>query len=1277
MDKKKKLFILIICILPLMLVTLGFSTWIVIHEISIAPKFDPDSVFYNELNGQTVVYNGTAQLPSSEKIDVKSTFIKTKYRKVGQETSEYKDGIPTNAGEYYIYFNDTRDDATSLGASDVLFTIKKANVKEIEDVTVNYNQGTNNGYFTTDMTTSSIIYSGSFSHKDNTALTVDGTISYSDTRTKLEIGSSNYSYTFTPAPITDEWGDSVTNYEIYKDDTALIKTRATITFMNGSSQYGSIQHIELNGKIANPGNLSKTGYTFDGWEYNDSIWNFDTCVTTDMKLYSSFSIINYTLTYLDNDGSTLTTSNPKTYTIETATFTLANPTKNGYVFEGWTESNSSNILSTVTVSKGSTGNKTFTANWWKPITINMPSDITKDYDKSAVVLSDPLLTINYETVSSLPTGATISYTYSSGSSEMVNYGEYTVTATLTLTEELINQGYKLDTTYSDLVTIVKINKKTVQVDYTWNYSSAFTYDTQTKTVNLKNEPTGLTPIYSNNSYTNAGNYIASVSFAEENNDNYVITGTASTLEWEIKKAQIDCSGVKLSVTSFTYDEQTKTVSVQGIPSNVNSNITGTLSAVNAGNYTVTPGLTVSNSNYELVNAPTELSWVINKASIDGSSISWIYSETYPFTYDGNEKSVSLENVPNGVTVTYDEGSKGTNAGTYTATATLSCDSNHTVTGAPNSLTWKIDPMKISVDDEILSKSYTANISYTDTINYLNTQIGFHKYNTTTPVSLTTQDYLIYGIHNGAYYYGYDESNEELLNVTITVPTGLIDNNEKYLYGSTYTCNVALAKDSNYELVDSVFIFKYKTAFIGYSTPSEYLTVEEAFKSDGTINFAGNSTGANTYVVTSFSYLSTEQENPYNSEYYATDSSGNRTFSLNNRELIIPYTDYSSTDESMYIKNEALSGYTGNVYAALIVNEKIIINTSGESTVAVTSLVGYSQGVRTTASMNRGVLINNGTINMNSGSTLYSYGYIKGTGLIELSSATAYESFTIYDWPGGSAATSLVLGQLTSTNKAIPMCTWSIHNNACKTKINSTSTYNGYAYFVMSGSGQPATFEILGSSSNCLFKAQDTNGYIIKEAIDARIWGANDANTGQLLGENITGLNQIYGQKDVLSLYGNYIDGNFSISLGEMSLETSTSMAAPISYLDVNIMTGKFTIDKSDYIFLPGTKVTIENGANVEITATSSGFIRKSYIDVMFLKYSTATSNGVFPKCVDTTDAQLIVKGSLTIKGYLGGTVINSGGTITNTKGGSSATCAIFKSGSSSATITESLTTTNV
>lgn len=75
--------------------------------------------------------------------------------------------------------------------------------------------------------------------------------------------------------------------------------------------------------------------------------------------------ITYNITY-DLAGGTVTTANPATYNVETDDFTLTNPTKAGYTFAGWSGTGLTEATMTVTIPKGSLGDRTYTATWAAP-----------------------------------------------------------------------------------------------------------------------------------------------------------------------------------------------------------------------------------------------------------------------------------------------------------------------------------------------------------------------------------------------------------------------------------------------------------------------------------------------------------------------------------------------------------------------------------------------------------------------------------------------------------------------------------------------------------------------------------------------------------------------------------------------------------------------------------------------------------------------------------------------------------------------------------------------
>lgn len=86
-------------------------------------------------------------------------------------------------------------------------------------------------------------------------------------------------------------------------------------------------------------------------------------VTSDVTVGVDFEAIKYTLKYEGVDEAVFENANPTEYTIESETFTLSNPSREGYLFMGWTYGGQTTPTTSVTIATGSTGDKTFTANW--------------------------------------------------------------------------------------------------------------------------------------------------------------------------------------------------------------------------------------------------------------------------------------------------------------------------------------------------------------------------------------------------------------------------------------------------------------------------------------------------------------------------------------------------------------------------------------------------------------------------------------------------------------------------------------------------------------------------------------------------------------------------------------------------------------------------------------------------------------------------------------------------------------------------------------------------
>ena len=117
--------------------------------------------------------------------------------------------------------------------------------------------------------------------------------------------------------------------------------------------------------------FQRDAYTFAGWKASsdDAVYqpgNRFTMPDANVTFTAQWSPVEYTITYDLADGALPQgSSNPGTYTIETDTFTLVNPERENYTFAGWTGTGLEGATETVTISKGSSGDRSYVAAWRK------------------------------------------------------------------------------------------------------------------------------------------------------------------------------------------------------------------------------------------------------------------------------------------------------------------------------------------------------------------------------------------------------------------------------------------------------------------------------------------------------------------------------------------------------------------------------------------------------------------------------------------------------------------------------------------------------------------------------------------------------------------------------------------------------------------------------------------------------------------------------------------------------------------------------------------------
>lgn len=163
----------------------------------------------------------------------------------------------------------------------------------------------------------------------------------------------------------------VTYYAVFEEKAV---AKHTATFKVDGVTYGTPAQYEEGATIIAPAGPTKTGYTFTGW--NPTV---GTMGTSDMVFNAEFEAKTYNVTF-DVDGvkTNSTVKYDGTYTLP------ANPTKTGYTFAGWVDSQG-NTVTASTVHKID-GDVTITATW----TANTYAVKFYNSDNSTTVYSDNL-----------------------------------------------------------------------------------------------------------------------------------------------------------------------------------------------------------------------------------------------------------------------------------------------------------------------------------------------------------------------------------------------------------------------------------------------------------------------------------------------------------------------------------------------------------------------------------------------------------------------------------------------------------------------------------------------------------------------------------------------------------------------------------------------------------------------------------------------------------------------------------------------------------------------
>lgn len=763
------------------------------------------------------------------------------------------------------------------------------------------------------------------------------------------------------------------------------------------------------------------------------------------------------------------------------------------------------------------------------------------------------------------------------------------------------------------------------------FSGLVNGDTLTVTYTaVNNETTVATPL-TDSTTLEKGVYTVNAVFSGDKAGNYDITVTAAKLTVKEYDGTVTKVAAPVENTGLVYNASNQD-GITHKQANYGDyyTVSGTASATNAGTYSVTVTLKDKTSCVWDDNTTDDktVEWTISKANITITPTVTSKKFTYGTEIPESTISYNIEgtNYNNELTISLvlkDSGSgkicelpSVLDAGTYNVSVDVSGDNNYIV--ERNEDNFEVTPLEVKFSGII-------NINYTDTDKTLNATLlkkGLVKsYDSSSIENLSMPSF------SSAAARTYDSSTDDIYSYTETKDAqGNITSirgehgyykvtlNSAFTVGSTYKVTAEL-NSGNYAFADggNTIIVKYKTAKIG----NAYYTIEDALSesASGNITLAGNSSGSASYIITSFTMLSNTMLSNYN------DS---KSYTLSGRKLIVPYN--ANGDERNTFTD---SGSFGNVYSALIIPNGVSLNLekkeTNNATLTVAAYVGFNQNISTTLAKEHGVLMNNGNLIVQSGCTINAHGYIKGTGLIELKNgATAVDTLSIYDWPGGTAASEFY-------KDAFPTNAYTIHNISCKTKIYGGAMYKAKVFVYLKKGIEIKLDEeitVIGNSDkHGMFytNSTDEDTYVLKS-----VKAVNDINS------NIGSRNQESGvsaknNRDLIAVFGNYFDDSVNISKTflfiTISLKTSTSVPLPIGYMDVTVSKGTLSLSASDYMILPGATIKVEKGANlvvgnkVDITAVPYDTVSAYGGDRNYTAFSTWNKTKI--------NGRLIINGTLT------------------------------------------------
>ena len=602
---------------------------------------------------------------------------------------------------------------------------------------------------------------------------------------------------------------------------------------------------------------------------------------------------------------------------------------------------------------------------------------------------------------------------------------------------------------------------------------------------------------------------------------------------------------------------------------------------NVGTYKINVDGLSANDNYAITVVPGTLT--INKKNVD---VVWSVKDRYVFSPDGQTLPTATYD---GNTAKVTTNGEFKNAGTYAFTATDE-SGNYTLTNAVlnvviekatysgivhGELSGVYNPAKTLKDyalqsgdfrwaneseKPVCTKTEYAAIYNADSTNYfdfaLNIVIRLQK--ATVALDKNVVEFKYDGASHevkAAVTYNGVALDTSLYSLTYDGKTS-----KTYTDAGTHRTLVTMQAD-NYDLPKNTYVYvKVKGVKVG----NNYYTIEDALfnsKSGDTVEFISAA------KEVSFAPLDIATA-IYADNAYRTVKAG--------VTLKLASDEDSSAKIGKPTYGNGVRNYvdtdSSKIKQKLILNESTVLEVYGN--ILIQGLLGVNgPGLSGHTSGNHSQIINNGTINLNSGAKLDLRGYIKGAGTIEArSGAIVYSPFVVYDYRGGTNTKTVY-----EKGKIAPFRIYEMPNIQCKYSIIYGAKSMGYLDLYASNQHRTDTATIIGSS-NAMLIMEDSSSHILK---------------------TYTKIDNGIGMTS-LTITGKAKMGTLEITVSGVTVSmTDVRFPMPWNY-SINVGDGikqtTFTVG-ANYKMMTGATVNVKKNATVNLTGTL--LIYKSFTDTPF------------------------------------------------------------------------------